>query len=421
MEPSVSKSAEAQTIRPSGTGTADIPTQPAPIKPDPESRAQSCETWDPRAPEVLADQYSAYDRMRRRCAIAYSEYLQYSVFRHADVTRILADPATFSSKASAHVSVPNSMDPPQHGAYRRIIDGYFGEEAMARFAPDCRALCHELVERLLADGECEVMTALAYPFAIGAQCAFMGWSAALQASLREWIAKKNAATLSGDTAANAAVALEFDQTIRRQLDLRRQAGAGRAQDVTARLLGETVAGRALHDEEIVSILRNWTVGELATIAASVGIIIHYLAAYPGVQDMLRRDPRLIGAANDEILRIRAPLIANRRVTTRTVRVGGVQLQAGARLTLIWASANRDETVFGDPDEFRLDRDPSLNLLYGAGIHACPGAPLARLELQTIVEALLAGGRRYELAPGTAPAMAHYPIGGFSHVTLRIRR
>ena len=377
--------------------------------------------WDPRAPEVLANQYLAYDRMRHRCAVAYSDYLKYSVFRHADVVRVLMDTETFSSRSASRVSVPNSMDPPEHGLYRQMIDGYFGHEPMARFAVACRTLSDALVAQLPADGEFEVMATLAYPFAMQAQCAFLGWPPALHAHLHRWIAKKNAATLSGDPSANAAVALEFDQTIRRQLELCRKVGADPARDVTARLLGETVGGRPLRDEEIVSILRNWTVGELATIAASVGIIIHYLASHPDVQDVLRRRPELISAANDEILRIYAPLIANWRVATRPVLIGGVQLQAGDRLTLMWASANRDERVFGDPDEFRLDRDPTLNLLYGAGIHACPGAPLARLELRTIVEAMLGNSHSLEVATGSVPVLATYPTGGYSRVTIRLHR
>ena len=373
--------------------------------------------WDPRAPEVVADQYQAYDRMRRRCAVAYSDYLQYSVFRHADVVRVLMDPGTFSNNVSARVAIPNGMDPPRHGAYRSLIDGYFSPEAMARFAPACRALCDELAAQLPRSGEFEVMAALAYPFAVRAQCAFLGWGPGLHAPLNEWIQKKNAATLSGNPYVNAAVALEFDQTIRRQLELGRQAGADPARDLTARLLDEEVGGRKLQEEEIVSILRNWTVGELATIAASVGILLHYLAAHPAIQDRLRANPHLIGAANDEILRIRAPLIANRRVVVQPVRLGGFQFKAGDRLTLIWASANRDEAVFGDPDEFRLDRDPALNLLYGAGIHACPGAPLARLELRCIVESLLAAGGRFAAAGTAAPVMAAYPTGGFSRVSV----
>jgi len=128
-------------------------------------------------------------------------------------------------------------------------------------------------------------------------------------------------------------------------------------DITTSLLRERVGDRLLQDEEIVSILRNWTVGELSTIAASVGILVHYLAAHPEVQQQLRERLSSLPSAIDEILRIHAPLISNRRIATKPVEIGGRRLRAGERVTLIWASANRDEAVFGDPDEFRLDREP----------------------------------------------------------------
>ena len=191
-------------------------------------------------------------------------------------------------------------------------------------------------------------------------------------------------------------------------------------DVTTSLLRERIDGRSLSDEEIVSIVRNWTVGELGTIAASIGILVHYLAERLPLQRELREKPSLLPAAIDETLRIHAPLIANRRVTTRAVEIGGRALEAGARLGLIWASANRDEAVFGDPDEFRLDRDPSDNLLYGAGIHICPGAPLARLELRTVLEELFKRSREITLADGKPAIRARYPASGFSRLPARIR-
>lgn len=79
---------------------------------------------------------------------------------------------------------------------------------------------------------------------------------------------------------------------------------------------------------------------------------------------------------------------------------------------MWASANRDERVFSDPDEFRLDRDPGLNLLYGAGIHVCPGAPLARLELQSFLTAFLDGTQGVRPVSDPAPVRAPYPAGGY---------
>ena len=376
--------------------------------------------WDPRSAEVLADPLAAYDRMRRRCPVAHSDYLHYSVFRHADILHILADPETFSSQASRHVSVPNTMDPPEHTAYRRAIDPYFSAARMASFEPVCRRICAELVAALPRDTPVEIMFGLAHPFAVRAQCAFLGWPDALHEPLRQWIHKKNVATLSGDSHAIAAVANEFDETILAILKERRAAADRAPDDVTTCLMHDRVDGQPLRADEIVSILRNWTVGELGTIASSVGIIADYLACRPALQARLRAEPREVRAANHEILRIHAPLIANRRTPTRAVRVGDTRIDAGERITLMWASANRDEAVFGDPDEFRLDRDPALNLLYGAGIHACPGAPLARLELEAIIQALLAGTRAIERVDGAAPIPATYPASGFRQATLVLR-
>lgn len=380
----------------------------------------SHQDWDPRAPDVLADPIAAYDRMRQRCPIAHSDYLHYSVFRHADVVRILNDHETFSSQASRFVSVPNSMDPPEHTAYRAVIEPYFGPDRMAAFEPICRRICDELVAALPRNGNVEIMFDLAHPFALRMQCAFLGWPDSLHEPLLQWIHKKNVATLSGDGHAIAAVATEFDQTIRDLLKVRRQAGDQAPDDITTSLMHETVNGHPLTEDEIVSILRNWTVGELGTMASSIGIIAHYLAANPVLQDQLRRQPELVRAANDEILRIHAPLIANRRTPTCPVRIGSTQVQPGERLTLIWASANRDESVFGDPDEFRLDRDPSLNLLYGAGVHVCPGAPLARLEIEAMIQALLADTRALEPSDEHPPIPAVYPASGYRQAILMLR-
>ena len=374
--------------------------------------------WDPRSAEVQRDQVAAYDDMRRGCPVAHSPYGNWSVFRHDDVVRILDDPATFSNVVSTHLSVPNGMDPPEHTPFREINDRYFTEAAMAAFEPACREIARDLVAAL-PRGEVELMADLAADFANHVQCRFMGWPESLREPLREWTLKNHEATLALDRAAMAAVAVEFDGYIREQLELRRSAGPAAPADTTTRLLAETVDGRPLTDEEIVSLVRNWTVGELGTIAASVGIIVHYLAGHPEVQRLLREDASCLEAATDEILRLHAPLIANRRRTTAPVTIAGREIPADERVMVLWASANRDEDVFGDPDEFRLDRDPADNLLYGRGIHACPGAPLARLELRVLLEELLAGTTDVAPAPGKEPVRAAYPGSGYSWLPLRV--
>ncbi len=377
--------------------------------------------WDPRSEAVLKDQLATYDDMRRRCPVATSRYGYTSLFRHADVMHVLMDHETYSNAVSRFPSVPNGMDPPEHTAYRRLIEPYFEPQQMEAFAPVCREVAVRLVQALPEQADVELMADFAQIFALQIQCAWLGWPVELHEPLRLWTLKNQAATLARDEAAMSAVALEFDGYIKDLLTARRNAGSAAPDDVTTRLLRDQALGRPLTDDEIVSILRNWTVGELGTIAASIGILVHYLAGHAALQQQLREQPALLPAAIDEILRIHAPLVMNRRVTTREVTLGERTLAAGTRLALIWASANRDEAVFGDPDEFRLDREPQLNLLYGAGIHVCPGAPLARLELRVVMEELLGRTRRIALLADQQPVKAFFPASGFSSLPLHIEK
>ena len=374
--------------------------------------------WDPRDEQIQQNQIAAYDAMRQQCPVAYSEFLHWSVFSHSEVVRILNDHQTFSNQVSSRISAPNGMDPPEHTPFRQLIEPYFSPDAMAGFLPVCQEIALKQVQAL-GQGQVDVMAQLAHPYALKAQCAFMGWPSSLHQPLRDWMLKNHQATLQQDRTALHSVAQEFNHHMLTLIKERRQAGAEAPDDVTSRLIREQVNGQTISEEALISILRNWTVGELGTMAASVGILAHYLAAHNDLQAQLRQQPDLLPAAIDEILRMHAPLVANRRITTRPVKIGGRQLQAGEKISLLWASANRDETVFGDPDIFRLDRKPEQNLLYGAGIHICPGAPLARLELKLIIQTLLAHTRQLELAEGHTPTRACYPGSGYTSLILRV--
>jgi hypothetical protein len=288
---------------------------------------------------------------------------------------------------------------------------------MKKFEPVCRAIAVRLMERLSSRNEIDWIAEFADVFAVEAQCAFLEWPASLHDPLLQWTRKNHAATLSGDRAVMDEVALEFDGYIRERINESRNSRSD-THDAVTRLRAERVQGRVLTEEEIVSILRNWTVGELSTISACIGILADYLARRPSLAAELREHPEQMPPAIEEILRIHPPLISSRRVLTQPVEVGGCSLSAGDRITLMWASANRDESVFGNPDEFRLDRNPSLNLLYGAGIHYCPGAPLARLELKVVTEELFKRTQGLSLSQPDG-SRAIYAASGFTSLPLRI--
>ena len=361
---------------------------------------------------ISSEPIAAYDKIRRACPVRHDSHLHWTLFKHADVLAVVNDHDTFSSVVSKHVSVPNGMDPPEHTVYRQLIDPYFNEERMAAFEQSCQKIADTLVQNAPKNTEFDLIEQFARVYAVQVQCAFLGWPESLQEPLTQWVRKNHRATLAQDRPAMTGIALEFDGFIRELLNTRRAAGEGAPDDLTTALMQETVDGQVLADEIIVSILRNWTVGELGTIAACVGIVVKYLADHPELQQKLREQPELLDDSIDEILRIHPPLISNRRVTIKEVSLGGETIGAKQRLTILWASANRDEAVFGDPDEFCPERNGEHNLLYGAGIHYCPGAPLARLVLRLVIGALLRDTQGFLLSPNHEAVHAKYPAGGF---------
>ena len=375
--------------------------------------------WNPKSAAVLRDQRAACDAMREHCPVAYSDLLGWSLFRHEDVVRVLNDPETFSSAVSRNPSVPNGMDPPEHGQYRRVIERYFAPQAMQAFEPQCRSIAADLVRSLQGRPGLELMADFAQPFAVRVQCAFLGWPVGMHEPLRLWAQKNHAATLAQDRPAMDDIAHEFAGYVMTQLRSRRDGALPGRQDVITSLTHQQVNGRPLNDEEIISILRNWTVGEISTIAAAVGIVAQYLAEHSDLQQQVRTQPAQLPAAIEEILRLYGPLLANRRVTTRAVEIGGRTIGAGERISLNWVAANRDGRVFTDPQSCRLDRDPGANLLYGAGLHVCPGAPLARMELRVAVQALLDGTTDIDRIAQRPPTSAAYPASGYAVVPLHL--
>ena len=374
--------------------------------------------WDPTSPAVLTDQRAAFDVQRERCPVAYGPTGQASVLRHADVLRVLADTDTFSSAVSEHPAVPNGYDPPRHTAYRRALDPFFAPERIRHFAPVCRRLAVRTVQEAVSLGDIEASHEFALPFAVRVQSAFLGWPALIQDELLDWLHRSQAATRSGDRALTSQVAREFETFVERVRDARLHAPP--TQDISTELMHTRVDGRPLDLRELASVLRNWTVGEVGTISASVGILLHWLATEPDWQRRLRAEPTLLPQAIDEVLRIDGPLVANRRITTRATPLGGRTLPAGTRLSLNWIAANRDPRAFDAPETFDLAREPAANLLYGAGIHVCPGAPLARLELRLLMEELLIRTRSIELTTGHVPARAAFPDAGYASLRIRLR-
>jgi cytochrome P450 len=362
------------------------------------------------------DERTTYDALRARCPVA-REKDSWVVLGHAEVVAAATDPDTFSSRVTERRAIPNSLDGPEHRAYREVVDRYLTEQRVAREEPQCRSHAVAIVDGLPRGVTVKTIADIGVPYAVRAQSTWLGWPPDLEPTLVAWMTDNRAATRSGDGNRTAEVAERFDAMIRGLLQERRGAPAA---DVTGELMGETVHGRPLTDEEIVSILRNWTAGDLGSLATSVGVIVHFLASTPAVQQELRAlaeagDRAGLEAAAEEVLRIDDPFVSNRRVATDEVELGGELIPKGGRVLLNWTAANRDPHVFSDPDAYDPAGNGPANLVFGVGPHVCPGRALTLMELRVIVEELLGRTRWIEPAADRPAVREKPPVGGWARV------
>jgi cytochrome P450 len=189
-------------------------------------------------------------------------------------------------------------------------------------------------------------------------------------------------------------------------------------DVFRALMRAEIDDAHLTDTEIVTQLQFMIMAGVHTTRALLTHLIHRVLRDSRLHRRLQEDPAMIPLMVEESLRHDAPVQATTRRCTRDVELGGVQMREGDWVHVGLGSANRDETVYDEPEEFRLDRpDPRNHLAFGAGPHVCPGATLARLEAVTAVAVLV--GRVEELS--TVSGVEYPPIpGGLDHRAIPAR-
>lgn len=358
------------------------------------------------------------DELRPQHGVVRNVQGEWVLLSHDLVVQAALDHDRFSSAVSSDLHVPNGLDSAEHTAYREALDRFLTLKALAPFHDDFRRVAADLAASLPRGVTVDAVSEVGTRFAVRAQSTWLGWPADLEERLVAWVAENHAATRSGDRSWTRQVAEDFDALIRSVLEPRREvASRGGAGDVTTQLMRTKVNGRPLTDAEIVSVLRNWTGGDLGSIALCVGVLVHYLATHPDLQDRLRAgvpDAEL-DAILDEILRIDDPFVSNRRITTCPVTMGGVELPEGARVKLNWTSANRDEAVFGDSSVLDPRGNADRNLVYGIGKHACPGRLLATVEMRIALRELLAATASIALDPQRPAERAVSPVGGWAKV------
>lgn len=366
---------------------------------------------------------------------------EWVLLRHADVVAAALDDKRFSSQVSRFLQVPNGLDGAEHEHFRTLIDGYLSKEALLPYVSIFDKVATELMSELPKDKMLNAVDDIGAVFAVRAQCAWLGWPTELEPRLLQWMRDNYSATRSKDNLKMAQVAQDFDDIIRSVINPYRNtdevAGMFKAStaetntagnniannvnhsldmnSVTAQLCRERIDGRELSEAELVSILRNWTGGDLGSIALCVGVIIAHIVKHPEqVSVWLQATDSELETIIDEILRIDDPFVSNRRITTCPVSIGAHKLPKGARVQLNWTSANRDEAVFGD-NSFDPQKQAAANVVYGIGKHVCPGRLLATWQLRIATQALLTHFKDIQLAAGFSLQREQPPLGGYSHV------
>ena len=357
------------------------------------------------------------DKLRQNHAVVKNIFDEWVLLKHADVVTAAMDNERFSNAVSHYLQIPNGLDGDEHTQYRKVIDRYLSKEALKPYISTFQKVAAQLMTELPKGVVLDAVSDIGAVFAVRAQCEWLGWPSKLEFRLLNWMADNHAATRSKNRKTMEMVAKQFDEIILSIIRPRRAKEAQENDDVTTQLCHDATIGRPLTEKELISILRNWTGGDLGTIALCVGVIVHQIAQKPTLVEQLRtaKDTE-VEAFIDEVLRIDDPFVSNRRVTTCPVRIGGQDIPRGAKVKLNWTSANRDELIF-DKNEFNPDKNKVNNLIYGTGKHACPGRLLATWEIRIMLQTLLSSVQTIKLAPNQKVEREIAPLGGFQRVPI----
>jgi cytochrome P450 len=295
------------------------------------------------------------------------------------------------------------QNPPNHTRMRRLASGVFTARRVARLRDVVVAQVDEALDELAAAGAggraVDYMTHLAYPLPIGVICALLGVPAGDRGQFRR-LAEALTAVLEVRFTEEQAVAAhsaakELEDYFTSLIALRRR----EPQDdlVTALAAAHEAGGDKLTADELMGNLALLLVAGFETTTNLLGNGLHLLLERPGHAARLRADPELAPAFVEEILRYDSPVHLTERFASADTQVAGVPVPAGSEMVLLLGAANRDPRRFPDPDRFDPDRPGNAPLSFGAGAHYCLGAPLARLEAQVALPALLRRFPRIEAA------------------------
>ncbi|MBV8934040.1 MAG: cytochrome P450 [Kutzneria sp.] len=363
--------------------------------------------FDPRDPAFIADPYPAFAAMRARgevhlhpglgLAVAVSHAASSAVLRHRSLGRLWTDATPVEAFPAFNLLHGNSLletEPPRHTRLRRLISAAFGRDHVERLRPRVTRLADELVaglaEKIAAGHAADLLDEVAVPLPIAVIAELLGVPTPDRSLLQPWsnaIVKMYEYDLPPELGASAERAsAEFAAYLRELIALRRRRPG---QDLVSDLVMVTDVdgGKLTEDELMATAVLLLMAGHEASVNV-VGNGVFALMRHRGQWERLVADPGLMPTAVEELIRFDPPLQLFERTATAEVEIGGHLLRPGEKIAALLGAAARDPAVFDSPNALDVGRKPNAHLGFGAGIHYCVGAPLARLETAATLMALI---------------------------------
>ena len=303
-------------------------------------------------------------------------------------------PEVFSSTGGIRPDNPAmpymiDMDDPAHLLRRKLVNAGFTRKRVMDKAPDIDTLCDSLIDAVCERGECDFVRDLAAPLPMAVIGDMLGVLPAERATLLKWsddlVTGLNSAA---DEATQLAVMEAFAGYSAYAMETIARRRADPTDDLFSILVNSEVEGEVMSDDEILFETLLILIGGDETTRHTLSGGTEQLLRHPDQWQRLRSEAELVPSAIEEMLRWTAPVKNMARTLMADTEFHGTALKEGEKILLLFESANFDEQVFGDPENFRIDRNPNNHMAFGFGTHFCLGNQLARLELSTMLRKLL---------------------------------
>ncbi len=312
------------------------------------------------------------------------------LLRHEDVRQAAKDWPRFSSDAPFKVPIPSEeevrsvrqlpleIDPPAQQEYRDIVEPFFNRAKLPEMIAEVNGLIRSLVDQALARESIEIVREFAIPLQSRALAVLLAMP---QAEAETWIGWGTHVFREGDGTSKGAALEAYTNGL---LD---RAAAVPGDDFFSALTQAKFQGRPLTREEMLGFCSIVFAGGRDTVINSISGVIGHLSAKPSDFEFLREDPKRIVGASEEFFRVLSPSTHLARVCRAKTEIHGITVEPGQLVSLNFAAANYDETVFENPEEVQLDRRPNPHVAFGFGAHLCLGAAHARLIVRSLIATL----------------------------------